>query len=71
MGQFVAAKQQKLGAVQPIVKACPASTRGAAGHVQQPEPGNHLAVLYKLWISEIGEGELCEYLVLVRPANLW
>lgn len=37
----------KAVAVQPIVKAYAASSRGVAGRVLQPEPGNRLAFLYK------------------------
>ena len=57
-------------AVRPIVTACPASTAAAAGCGQQPEPETRPDFPGKRWIAEIFAGELCEYLVPVRPASL-
>lgn len=57
-------------AVQPIVTACQASTAAAAGCGQQPEPETRPDFPGKRWIAEIFAGELCEYLVPVRPASL-
>lgn len=57
-------------AVQPIVTACQASTAAAAGCGQQPEPETRPDFPGKRWIAEIFSGELCEYLVPVRPASL-
>ncbi|WP_143069600.1 hypothetical protein [Halopseudomonas yangmingensis] len=57
-------------AVQPIVKACQASTEDVAGHVQQPEPGNHQASLGKRWKEGTYEGEPFGYLAATRLAKL-
>jgi hypothetical protein len=56
--------------VQPIVKACQASTADVADHGQQPELENHQASLGKRWIAEICEGALYEYLAATQLARL-
>tara|TARA_R110001599_G_scaffold262510_3_gene463049 strand:- start:1034 stop:1303 length:270 start_codon:yes stop_codon:yes gene_type:complete len=60
----------KLVAVQPVVKACQASTEDVAGHGQQPEPDNHQASLGKRWIAGICEGGLYEDLAATQLARL-
>lgn len=60
----------KTVAVQPIVKACQASTADVAGHGQPPELENRQVSLGKRWIAEICEGALYEYLAATQLARL-